>query len=163
MKSLTAQTPDWTATAPVHVSATRELAATAEEVFTALADHESWPEWFASISKVERFGDRNEGVGSNRRVFVGKRVQVDEEFIVWEPAKEWGFTVTAVSIGGLRSMNELVTIQEIGPDRVRVTYLMAIDPKPWLSPLVRVAKRQLAKNLDGALEAHGKHIANQRQ
>ncbi len=162
MKPLTPRPPDWTATAPIQVGASRELAASADEVFAALADHESWPEWFVSLRKVERFGDLDEGIGSNRSVFIGKRVQIDEEFIVWEPGKAWGFTLIAASVPGLRSMNELVTIQEIGPARVTVTYLMAIDPKPWLSLLVRASKRQLRKTLDGALAALGEHIAARR-
>mgnify|MGYP001817747313 CR=1 FL=1 len=161
MKPLTRRSPDWTQTAPVKASATREIAATADEVFTALADHETWPEWFTSISRVERFGELDAGVGSNRSVFVGK-VRIDEEFIVWDEGKEWGFTVIAASIGFLRSLNELVTIQDIGPDRVRVTYLMAIDPKPWAKPLALVARRQLKKNLGEALDNLGPHIAKNR-
>ena len=161
-RTLTPRPPEWTDTAPIKVSASREIAASAKEVFDALADHETWPEWFGALTKVERFGDLHDGIGSNRRVFIG-RVQVDEEFIVWEPGKAWGFTV----IGGtmpplLESMNELVTIQEIGVDRVRVTYLMAIEPKAWSKPLVRVAAGRLRKNLGEALDNLGPHIAKGR-
>lgn len=161
LKPMTRRPPEWTQTAPVKASATREIAATAAEVFAALADHETWPEWFTSITRVERFGDLTEGIGSNRSVFIGK-ARIDEEFIVWDEGKEWGFTVIAASIGLLRSLNELVTIQDIGPDRVRVTYLMAIDPKPWAKPLVRVARRQLKKNLAEALDNLGPHIEKAR-
>ena len=162
MATLQTQPPAWIHSAPVQVSATREIAATADEVFAALADHETWPEWFRSIQKVERFGDLTEGLGSHRRVFINKRVVIDEEFIVWEPGKEWGFTIVSSTVGGLKSMNELVTIQEIGPDRVRVTYKMGIAPKPVLAPLLRIAKRGLVKNLENALEGLGPHIAANR-
>jgi uncharacterized protein YndB with AHSA1/START domain len=162
MAKLTVQPPEWIHTAPVQARATREIAATADEVFAALADHESWPEWFTSIKRVERFGDLDAGVGSNRRVHINKRISVDEEFIVWEPGKEWGFTIVESSVGGLKSMNELVTIQEIGPDRVRVTYKMGIAPKLALTPIVRAARRGVEKNLGKALDNLGDHIAGQR-
>ncbi len=162
MAALQTQPPEWIHTAPVQPSATREIAATADEVFEALADHETWPQWFTSLDRVEQFGDLDDGVGSKRRVFINRRVRVDEEFIVWEPGKAWGFTILDASIGGLRSMNELVTIQEIGPDRVRVTYKMGIAPKAWFAPIVRLAKRSLEKNLGAALENLGAHIADRR-
>jgi carbon monoxide dehydrogenase subunit G len=162
MAELQTQPPEWIHTAPIQVSATREIAATADEVFAALADHESWPEWFSSIDRVERLGDLRDGIGSHRRVHINKRVTVAEEFVVWEPGKAWGFTIVSSSIGGLRSMNELVTIQEIGPDRVRVTYKMGIAPKPYLAPVVRLARRGLEKNLGRALENLGPVIASRR-
>lgn len=161
MATFTPQPVEWIHTAPVIAAATRELAATPDEVFAALADHESWPEWFEALSKVERFGDLHEGVGSNRRVHIGSRVTVDEEFNVWEPGERWGFTILS-GPPGLRSMNELVTIQPTGPDRCRVTYTMGIDPKPWLAPVVKVATRQLRKNLGQALEQLGDHVARRR-
>ena len=158
VRSLTPRPPDWTPTAPVKVSATREIAATAKEVFDALADHETWPEWFTAIDKVERIGDLHDGIGSKRRVHIG-RAHVDEEFIVWEPGKAWGFTVFEANMPPLLgTLNELVTIQEIGPDRVRVTYLMAYDPKPWAKPVLRLASRRLKKELGEALDNLGRHI-----
>jgi uncharacterized protein YndB with AHSA1/START domain len=153
---------DWIQTAPVQASATRELGATPAEVFAALADHESWPQWFESLTKVERFGDLREGVGSNRRVFVGSRVKVDEEFIVWEPNEQWGFTILEASVPGLRSMNELVTIDPVGDDRSRVTYTMGIEPGRLLAPLLRLARGRLGDNIGTALEKLEEHIARTR-
>jgi len=161
MAAMTPRPPEWTRTAPVKVSASREMQATADEVFAALADHETWPEWFAALSKVERLGEQAEGVGSKRRVHIGGRVVIDEEFIVWEPGSAWGFTVYESSPRLLKSLNELVTIQTLAPDRVRVTYLMAIDPTRPVGLLLRAgAKRQLKKNLGSALEALGRRLAS---
>jgi carbon monoxide dehydrogenase subunit G len=158
MAKLTTQPPEWIHTAPIQITATREMSATADEVFAALADHETWPEWFPSIQRVERFGDLHEGLGSNRRVFINKRVVIDEEFNVWEPGKQWGFAVVASSVGGLRHMSELVTIEDIGNDRVRVTYTMGIEPKPVLAPILRIAKRGVEKNLEKALAGLENHL-----
>ncbi|MEZ5166118.1 MAG: SRPBCC family protein [Acidimicrobiales bacterium] len=162
MGALTPQPPGWIHSAPVQLHASRDIEATADEVFAALADHESWPEWFDAIKSVERFGEPAEGIGSHRRVFINDRVSVDEEFIVWEPGKEWGFTILSASVRGLKSMNELVTIQELGAGRVRVTYKMGIAPGVALAPIVRLAKGQLRKNLGRALDNLGPHIAGRR-
>lgn len=161
MAALTPRPPEWTPTAPVKVSVAREMQASPEAVFDALAEHETWPEWFRALSKVERIGDQHDGVGSKRRVEIQGRITADEEFIVWEPGRAWGFTVLETSRKLLRSLNELVTIQETGPDRVRVTYLMAIDPTPLVGVVLRLgATRQLAKNLAAALEALGERLAS---
>lgn len=159
-KQLKTQPPEWIAKAPVRVSAAREIRATPDQVFAALCDHESWPEWFSSIQSVERLGDQREGVGSRRRVTINKRFVVDEEFIVWEPGKAWGFTVYEASTGAFRTLNELVQIQAIADDRTRVTYTMGFDPSPIVGVLVRLgAKKVLTKNLGQALDNLGRRLA----
>ena len=159
----TTKPPDWIHDAPFQASATRDMDASPAEVFAALTDHENWPEWFKTITKVERFGDQHEGVGSNRRVFINKRVSIDEEFNVWEPNERWGFTILSATIGGLKSMNELVTIEDLGGDRSRVTYMMGIEPKFPISVLLKVGGKAMNKNLSDALDNLGPYIAARRE
>ena len=147
------QPPEWTDTAPVKISASREIVASADEIFAALADHERWTEWFPKITKVERYGDLDEGIGSNRRVHIG-RVVIDEEFIEWEPGKVWAFT--ARDVGGapkaLESLSERVSIQQLSPERCRVTYVMAIGPRRRLIWLFdKVLRKRLVQVLREAL------------
>jgi len=163
MGTLTKQPPEWIHSAPFQASATREIDATPDEVFAALADHESWPAWFKTIVKVERFGDRHDGLGSNRRVFINKRVGIDEEFNVWEPGERWGFVVLSATIGGLKSMVELVTIDDLGEGRSSVTYKMGIEGKFPLALLLKGAGGAMKKNLGNALDNLGPHIAAQRE
>jgi len=152
-KKLQTRPPEWIHSAPVKVSAAREMGATPQEVFAALCDHESWPEWFNTIQKVERLGDQREGIGSRRRVFVSNRFSIDEEFNVWEADKAWGFTVYEASLGVFRTLNELVEIQVIADDRTRVTYTMGFDPNPVVGLVVRLgAKRVMRKKLRDALD-----------
>ena len=157
---MTPQPPEWTDRAPVKISASREIKASPDEIFSALADHESWPQWFSQLTKIERFGELNEGVGSKRRAFV-KKVEIDEEFTAWDPGKVWGFTV--VALRGvppvIESMSERVSIQQLSPDRCRVTYLMALGPRRrfvWLFD--KVARKGLAKKLSGALAGLDRHL-----
>lgn len=159
---LTRQPPEWIHSAPFQASATREIEANPDEIFAALADHERWPEWFSTIIRVERFGELHEGVGSNRRVFINKRVAVDEEFNVWEPGERWGFVVLSATVPGLKSMIELVTIDDLGNGRCAVTYKMGIEGKFPLSLLLKGARGQMGKNLGDALDNLGPFIAAQR-
>ena len=159
MPTLTRKPPEWIHAAPFQARATREIAATPDEVFSALADHESWPEWFSTIDRVERFGDLREGLGSNRRVFINKRVAVDEEFNVWEPGARWGFVVLSATVPGLKSMVELVTIDDLGEGRSSVTYKMGIEGRFPLSVLLKGATGTMEKNLGKALDNLGPHIA----
>lgn len=162
MADLTPQPPEWIHTAPIQVAVTRELAASPAEVFAALADHETWPEWFTAVERVERFGDQHDGVGSNRRVFINTRVSIDEEFNVWSPDTEWGFTLLSSTMGGLKSMNELVTIEELDPNRSRVTYKMGIEPKFFLAPVLKLGAKGMQKNLQVALDNLGPFIEGRR-
>ncbi len=158
-KTLQTQPPEWIHTAPVRVSASREMRTTPDRIFTALCDHESWPEWFKSIKTVERLGDQREGVGSRRRVTINKRFSVDEEFNVWEPGRAWGFTVYESSMGVFRTLNELVQLQPISDDRTRVTYTMGFNPNPAIGALMKLgAKKVLTKNLGSALENLGERL-----
>jgi len=158
-KNLQTRPPEWIHQAPVKVSVAREMWATPDVIFDALCDHESWPEWFSSIRKVERIGEQREGVGSRRRVTINRRFSVDEEFNVWDPGKAWGFTVYEASIGAIRSLNELVEIQAISDERTRVTYTMGFDPGPVFAALLKAGgKRALKRNLANALDHLGRRV-----
>ncbi len=158
--AMTAKSPEWTDRAPVKISASREIVASPDEIFTALADHESWPTWFPRMTNVERYGELDDGLGSTRRVSLG-RVVVDEKFIVWEPGKEWSFT--ALDIRGapplLESLNERVSIQQLSPDRCRVTYLMALGPRrgsTWMFD--KALRKSVTKTLRNTLSGLDRHL-----
>ena len=65
----------------------REIAATPDEVWSALCDHERWPVWFGALSEATG----GEGLGSTRFVMVGKD-RIDETFVIWDEPRS-GFTV----------------------------------------------------------------------
>lgn len=158
MAEMTRRPADWTDRAPVKVRATREIHATPDEVWAVLCDHERWPEWFTDLSKAE--GTGGEGLGSTRTVWIGK-FAIDEEFIVWDEPRSWGFSVVRAEgpLGKVaETLNERVDIQVLADDRVRVTYLMAFQPRKLAGPLFVVLKRALGKNLRGALSGLEKHI-----
>ena len=152
MATFTVTEPESIHSAAFQAVAVREMAASPQAIFDALIDHERWPEWFTSVERVERYGDKESGVGSNRRVYINKRLVIEEEFNVWEPNERFGFAVLNSTVGGIQSMNELVTIEEIDDTTSRVTYRMGINPKWFAAPLFKLAGRQMRKNLIDALE-----------
>lgn len=162
MPTLTHRPAEWIDSAPFQASATREVDGSPSEVFATLADHERWPEWSDAIVKVERFGDLHEGVGSNRRIFINKRVAIDEEFNVWEPGERWGFVALSTTVPGLTSLVELVTIEDLGEGRSAVTYKMGVEAKFPLSLVLRGASGTMAKRLGAALDNLGTHIVANR-
>lgn len=160
MTPLTRKPLEWMDTAPVRVVVHRGIAADPEAVFAILADHERWPEWFEGLRSVLVTGDP-EGVGGTRRVDVKRLGLFDEEFLAWEPGARFGFAVTAMARPVFRTLNELITIDPIPAGGVRVTYTQALDPKPWIAPVLKVAARTsipsaLRAGLDGlAARAEG--------
>jgi hypothetical protein len=155
MHNLTPQSADWIDRAPVKYRATREFTATPEEIWAALCDHEQWPEWFGPLSEVENTSPDQTGVGSTRRVIgAGGRLVIDERFVIWDEPRSWGFTVTQASgpvAKIVSSLNERVELQVLAPDRVRVTYLMGLEPLPRRALLCRLARVGVVRALTQAL------------
>ena len=87
MRDLTPKPAEWIDRAPVKFRASREIAATPEEVWSALCDHERWPVWFSALSGAGATG--GEGIGSTRFVMVGKD-RIDETFVIWDEPRSWG-------------------------------------------------------------------------
>lgn len=152
-KPLRAQDLAWLDRASVVVRAERVLAAPASAVWARIADHASWPEWFAEVGAVEP-GPVADAVGGTRRVRVG-RVVFDEEFVAWDPPRRFAFTVTAMRPRLLRSLVECVEVDPLGEDSCRVTYRQGFDAGPVVRVLLGRSRRRLEGTLARALESLG--------
>lgn len=142
MKPMTPRPLEWLDIAPLRASRSRRIAASADVVWAAVADHEGWARWFPNITRVEP-GDQAEGVGGTRTVHVGSALAAREEFIAWEPGSRFAFTLVGANRPGLRSMNEDVRITPDGATACTVTYTMGLDLpgarylRPVLAPVLR--------------------------
>lgn len=155
MKALTPRTLEWIDHAPVRVTRVQRIAAPSSRVWEVIADHERWPEWFPSVSRVEAL-DPAEGVGGRRRVHIGS-LSVEEEFLAWDPDARFAFVVTHSSRPGIRSMVEDVRLVPDGDAATTVTYTQAIEPvgARLAAPIVR---RVAARALEGALAGLAGHV-----
>ena len=163
MAAMIRKPAEWTDRAPVKFRASREMHASPQEVWDVLCDHDRWPEWFPALDGARATGGT--GIGSTRTVVIGKKFDIDEEFIVWDEPRSWGFSVVAAEgpLGRMaETLNERVDIQVLSPDRVRVTYLMAFQPRKRAGLLFRAAKRPMTKNLRDALAGLERHIEAER-
>ena len=147
--------------APVIAEGVGVVRGTPQEVWDAILDYPGWTRWFASLTSCEATSDPATGVGSTRDVGIKGGVTVSERFIVWDEPTTWGFTVTD-GPPVLRSLVERITIRPLDDERTQVTYRMALGPKAWFLPMVKLARPQLRKNLEGALRGLDAEVARRR-
>jgi uncharacterized protein YndB with AHSA1/START domain len=146
--------------APVVVVAERIIAAAPHEVWEVICDHEAWPRWFAAVRTCRATSDPPSGVGSTREVGLGAGVVLRERFLAWDQPERWAFTVTH-GPRVLRSVVEEITLRPVDAG-TEVTYRMALGPAAPLVPLVRSAKRAIARNLLAALAALEDEVGRRR-
>lgn len=147
-KTLTPRGLDWITAAPVTVTARRRIAATPDRIWEAIADHETWPQWFDAIDRVEPLEPAH-GVGGRRRVHI-RSITIDEEFLAWEPGARFAFYVTSLNAPGIRSIVEDVQLAPVGEAATEISYTQALDlaGARILGPVLR---RALPRALDKAL------------
>ena len=163
MKELVRQPAEWIDKAPIKIRASREIVASPDEVWAVLAAHERWPEWFDALARAE--GTGGEGLGSTRSVWI-KKWRIDEEFIVWDEPKAFGFVVLTADgpIGRFaQTLLERVDIQVLSTDRVRVSYMQGFEARSAFSArMLGFASNGLKKTLRAALGELEKHIERER-
>jgi Polyketide cyclase / dehydrase and lipid transport len=142
------QPPEWIDAAPIRVTASIDIAAAPSVVWDHIADHESWPEWFAPIERVEPLGSPS-GVGGGRRIIVRKR-PIDETFTAWDEGRHFAFAVTESKLPILRSLAESVRLEPI-ESGTRVTYRQGLQGRPGFGWLMGLIWKQPGKQLPGAL------------
>lgn len=146
MATLARRDLEWIDRAPVRIAATARSTASPDAVFAVLADHERWPEWFPSVTRVEVTGPA-EGVGARRRVTV-PGLTVDEEFIAWDPGVRWSFTGLEARPGITRSLVEDCRLMPVDDSAggTDISYTMFLDPPPLLRPLIAVLGGRVRAN-----------------
>lgn len=159
MRDLAPRTVDDIVGATINVTVTREIAAPTDVVFAALADAQTWPEWH-SLTAARWVTEPPHGIGSRREVAVGP-LRVLEEFIVWEPGEQIGFTLVGVDgIGSAATMGgvELMTLRPGTVGRTVMDYTFAIDTKgpsalvgPLAGPGAKLTLSRALANLDKRL------------
>ncbi|MFN3257244.1 MAG: SRPBCC family protein [Ilumatobacter sp.] len=142
------QPPEWIDSAPILVEREIVIDATPAEVWSRIADHEHWPDWFTSLDTVEVTG-RPTGVGGGRTVTV-KRISIVEEFTAWDDDEHFAFAVTSSPIPMLRTLAESVRLVPEG-DGCRIVYRQGLSGRRFLGWAMSLAWKQAAKQLEVAL------------
>lgn len=119
---------DFVETAPARFVNSVVIEAAPAQIWAVLTDAAAWPRWAKAIKHVEWTSTPPFGVGTTRTVRMAGRMTVSEEFIVWEPDRRMAFRFNEATMNGVGAFAELYTLDEISPERTRVTWVMAMRP-----------------------------------
>ena len=126
--------PEWIENAPIIVEQRVDIAAPPSAVWTHIARHEAWPEWFTELDSVERIGSGD--VAGNGRMVKIKMLTLVEEFTVWEPDRHFAFAVVKSPFPFLARMAEEVVL-EPNSDGTTVTYRQGLEGRKYLGGLMK--------------------------
>ena len=133
-------------TAPACFEATVDVAATPEQIFEVFEDAHAWTVWALPIQNVEWTSPKPFGVGTTRTVSMMGGLVGEEEFIAWESGKRMAFRFARCSVGTIKAFAEDYTVTELGADRCRVRWVMAMEPAgfsrvtmPLFAPIMRLS------------------------
>lgn len=122
MPTLTPADPSFVAQAPQRLVVSREVPASPTQVWEWLIDTPGWADWFPGCKKGWDTSNPAGGIGGSRSVKIGP-ISADEQFIIWEPNKAWGFTILKFTIPGIKKAIELVELEDRGSDSGPLTVM----------------------------------------
>ncbi|BAN01670.1 SRPBCC family protein [Ilumatobacter coccineus] len=149
MPKLTVHPPEWIDSAPAVAESSVAIDAPPAAVWARIADHESWPEWFTDLKKVERVGT-GVGVGSGRKVGIAL-ITIDEEFTAWTENEHFAFAVTKTPVPVLTALVESVRIEETEAG-CTVTYRQGVAGRTGFGWLAKRIAAQLQGQTGDALQ-----------
>ncbi len=150
MKQTTRKGLDWLDDAPLLLSASRRIDATPDAVWARVADHSTWPDWWAGLKHVEP-GAQPTGVGGTRTVKLAGGLTIQEEFLAWEEDRRFAFVVTHMKPKIIRTLVEDLTLEPVDGGATKVTYTQGWDPiggKPVQAILRKTTQPQIEKALE---------------
>ena len=121
------------------IERTIDIAAPPERVWTIMRDVERWPEWTASVTRVQLLDGAPLAPGSRARVRQPRLPTAVWTVTQVEPDR--GFTWRSIT-PGLTSIG-VHTIEPVHPDSSRAT--LAIDWRGPLAPLIRLLYGKLSR------------------
>ena len=98
-----------------HVSVSREVAASPEDIWACLADAGRWPEWMPGVTRSEVTNGQPGGVGRRQRLDVsygGRQGEIELEITQWEPLRRiaWVHLADPFQAAGKKVVRELRTV-----------------------------------------------------
>ena len=126
MIQLEAADEDFLARATARSVAEREMAVSAEQLFSTLEHADSWSQFFPVIRHVEWTSPKPFGKGTTRTVTLVGGVKLEEVFWTWEPGRRMGFAITASSTRALKGLVETYDITPLADRRCKLRWQMAM-------------------------------------
>lgn len=134
------------------VSRSRTVRATPDDIWAVLADFEHIADWAPSVGHSEAMTTAPVGVGSARRVQVG-RLTLVETVTEWEPERSVAYTLDGLPPFVNTATNRWV-LEPAGPERTTITLTADITPgpKPPMKLAAAILGRVLGRGNDQLLD-----------
>jgi hypothetical protein len=149
--------------APLRLVLHAEVAATPDQVYTALSDDPATWTWFPGL-QGGRFPAGTNAVGDPREVRIGGTT-VAETILAADPGRRWAYRVDAMQIPIARALVEVWDLEEVPetstrPSATRIVYTFALDPSRLSArtagptgAVIAALFAKAARNLDRRLAA----------
>ncbi|WP_329213972.1 SRPBCC family protein [Streptomyces sp. NBC_01485] len=145
---------DFVGTAPVRLVFAREVAASPEQVFRALAEDVSdWSEWFPAVTSIQPLDD---GAGRDVRLKGGGRLR--ETVLVAKAPEVYAYRVDVANAPGLRALVEEWRLTPAGAG-TRVRWTFAADGNGALRAVLRLARAGLGRSFRDAVTRLDRRLA----
>ncbi|MFJ5304646.1 SRPBCC family protein [Streptomyces sp. NPDC088350] len=139
---------DFVETAPVRLVFTREVTASPEAVFRALAeDVAGWSEWFSAVTSARPTGD-----GAGREIRLRGGTRFEETVLVAKSPETYAYRVDVTNAPGIRALVEEWRLAPAGGG-TRVQWTFAADGSAVFRGVVRLARPGLGRAFKGAVTA----------
>ncbi|MFG3662018.1 SRPBCC family protein [Streptomyces sp. NPDC047706] len=140
--------------APVRLVFARQIAASPESVFHALAeDVAGWPEWFSAVTLA-----RTTGEGAGREVRLRGGTRFAETVLVAKGPEVYAYRIDETNTPGARALVEEWRLAPAGGG-TRVQWTFAADGPPVFRALLRLARPGLGKAFRDAMTALDRRLA----
>ena len=142
--------------APVVRATAAEIAVPRERVFEALADAPGWVGWFPNVRSAEYTSQAPHGKGAIRLAEVAGTTW-EEEVIVWDVGRRYGWTVLHTSVPLATAQVELFELTDTERGTA-IRWTLAIEPRliarlgaPLAEPAIRMLWQRATQNLEALL------------
>lgn len=142
-------------TAPVRLVFAREISASPDAVFHALAeDVPGWAEWFSAVAHAEPIEDAKVG----RRIRLRGGIRFEESVLAADPAEVYAYRVDATNAPGLRALVEEWRLAPAGTG-TRVRWTFAADGPAPLRMMLKAARPGLGRSFRDAVTSLDRRLA----
>ncbi|MFJ2814877.1 SRPBCC family protein [Streptomyces sp. NPDC087294] len=146
--------PDFVESAPVRLVYEREVSASPEAVFHALAeDVPGWPEWFSAVRLARTSDD-----GGRREIRLRVGARFEETVLTARASEVYAYRVDTANVPGLRALAEEWRLTPAGTG-TRVRWTFAVDGNAPFRLVVRAARGGLGRAFRQAAVALDRRLA----
>ena len=132
--------------APIRIVSEVTLPCTAQSLFRCFEDAEAWSRWVGVIENVEWTSPAPFQVGTTRNVEMPGGMVAYEEFLAWDEPRHMAFRFNQFTQKFLKAFGEDYKVTDLGDNRCRLVWTVAIEPGGIAGILSPLLKLYLARN-----------------